>query len=409
MKRRICVVTGSRADYGHLECLMKEIQRDPDLTLQVAVTGMHLCEAFGQTWRQVEDDGFSIDAKVDMQLASDSPAGLAKSMGRALIGFADAFERLKPDIVVVLGDRFEMLPVAEAALVFGVPVAHVHGGEVTEGAFDDAIRHALTKLSNLHFVAAPEYARRVMQMGEPAERVFDFGAPGLDQVGRVPALDRSALERELGIELSTRSFLVTYHPVTLAPDGGLGGADELLAALDAFPEATVVFTGSNADPRGRAITRRFSAYADKNPARVRLFESLGSLRYLNLMRHADAVIGNSSSGIVEAPYLKKPSVNIGDRQKGRLRARSIIDCAPNREAIDAAIRRATGPEFREICQQTVSLYGAGDASRRIKDVLARVPLEGLVRKSFVDLPGMPAVQLKNDGRRAHHRGGRRQP
>jgi GDP/UDP-N,N'-diacetylbacillosamine 2-epimerase (hydrolysing) len=387
MKRRICVVSGSRADFGPLYWLMKEIQDDPALVLQVIVTGMHLSAEFGRTFTTVEDDGFEIDAKVEMLLSSDSPTGVAKSMGLGLIGFADAIERLRPDILVVLGDRFEILPVAQAALVAGVPVAHVHGGEVTEGAYDDSIRHAVTKLSHLHFVAAPEYARRVLQMGEAPERVFDVGAPGLDQVRRLPLLDRTALEQYLGMTLGTRSFLVTYHPVTLAPDGDLVGAEELLAALDAFPEATVILTGTNADTHGRAIMRRLAHYADANPARARLFDSLGSLHYLSLMRQVDAVIGNSSSGIVEAPFLKTPSVNIGERQKGRLRARSVIDCAGNQTAIERAIRKAIEPEFREICESTVSLYGAGDASRRIKDVLAQFPLEGLVRKAFVDLPG----------------------
>ncbi len=276
-----------------------------------------------------------------------------------------------------------------AALVAGVPIAHIHGGEVTEGAFDDAIRHALTKLAHLHFVAAPEYARRVRQMGEAAERVFEFGAPGLDRVRRLTLLDTATLERDLGVAIGELLFVVTYHPETMTPDGGLAGAEELLAALDAFPAATVIITGTNADTHGEAIMRRFAHYAETNADRVRMVESLGSARYLSLMKRADAVIGNSSSGIVEAPFLKAPTVNVGDRQKGRLRAKSIIDCAGNRADIANAIRKAIGPEFREVCRGTASVYGAGDASRRIKDVLARFPLEGLPRKSFVDLPGPP--------------------
>lgn len=390
MKRRVCVVTGSRADFGLLYWLMKEIQGDPALVLQVVVTGMHLSTEFGQTWRTVEEEGFAIDAKVEMLLSSDTPAGVAKSMGLGLIGFADVIERLRPDIVVILGDRFEMLPVAEAALVAGVPMAHIHGGEVTEGAFDDSIRHALTKLSHLHFVAAPEYARRVMQLGESPDRVFEFGAPGLDRVRRLPPLARSALEHDLGMKLGAPSFLVTYHPVTLAPHGDLAGADELLAALDAFPEATMILTGTNADTHGREIMRRFAVFAGANAARARLFDSLGSSRYLSLINQVDVVLGNSSSGIVEAPYMKTPTVNIGDRQRGRLRARSIIDCVADRSDIEKAIRKAISPEFREICRETVSLYGTGDSSRRIKDVLARIPLEGLIRKSFVDVPSPSA-------------------
>jgi UDP-hydrolysing UDP-N-acetyl-D-glucosamine 2-epimerase len=389
MKRRICVVTGSRADYGHLYWLMKEIQGDPAVDLQVVVTGMHLSAKFGRTYVAIEEDGFAIDAKVDMQLSGDTPACVAKSMGYGLIGFADVIERLRPDIVVVLGDRFEILPVAQAALVAGVPVAHIHGGEVTEGAFDDAIRHALTKLSHLHFVAAPEYARRVLQMGEAAERVFEFGAPGLDRVRRLTLLDRATLEQELGMALGDPLFLVTYHPETMVPDGGLAGAEEMLAALDAFPGATVILTGTNADTHGQAIMRRFAHYAEANADRVRLVESLGSVRHLSLMKHADAVIGNSSSGVVEAPFLKTPTVNVGERQKGRLRARSIVDCKGDRADIEKAIRKAISPEFREVCQGAVSLYGEGDASRRIKDVLVRFPLEGLARKAFVDLPGVP--------------------
>jgi UDP-hydrolysing UDP-N-acetyl-D-glucosamine 2-epimerase len=364
---------------------MKEIEGDPRLSLQVAVTGTHLRPEFGETWRQIADDGFVIDARIDMQISGDSPVEITQAMGRGLAGFADALDRLQPAVIVVLGDRYEMLPPAQAALIAGIPVAHIHGGEVTEGAFDDAIRHALTKLSHLHFVAAPDYARRVIQLGEPADRVFDYGAPGLDRLRRLAFMDREAIESDLGLKLGAVSFLASYHPVTLDPDGGLRGAAAMLEAFDAFPEATVVLTGTNADTHGRAIMKVLAAYAEANVGRVRLLQSLGSLRFLSLMKCVSALVGNSSSGIVEAPFLKVPSVNIGDRQKGRLRARSIVDCSPVRAEIEAALRKATSPEFRSVSAAAESRYGTGDASARIKDVLAHFPLQGLARKPFVDL------------------------
>lgn len=384
--RKICVVTGSRAEYGLLYWLMREIRDDPALTLQVAVTGMHLAPEFGSTWRVIEADGFTIDARVETQLASDTVVGMAKSTGLGVLGFADAFQRLQPDIVVVLGDRYEILAAAQAALLMDLPVAHLHGGELTEGAVDDAIRHALTKMSHLHFVAAAPYARRVLQMGEEAWRVHDFGAPGLDHVRRTPLLDRAGLANNLGIEFGDLNLLVTYHPATLGEVPAETAFAALAEALAAFPGARCVFTRANADAAGRAINARIDDYVAAHPGSAWVFSSLGQMRYLSLLGEVDAIVGNSSSGLIEAPLLGTATVNIGPRQDGRLRAPSVIDCGERPEAIRAALQRALGPAHRAVCERRESVYGHGCSAERIKDVLAGVDLGRLRRKHFQDLP-----------------------
>jgi len=381
--RKICVVTGSRAEYGLLYWLMKEILADADLCLQVAATGMHLSPEFGLTYRQIEEDGFVIDAKVEMLLSSDAPAGIAKSIGLGTIGFADALGRLEPDLMVVLGDRFEILAAVQAAMVMGVPIAHIHGGEITEGAVDESIRHGITKLAQWHFVAAEPYRKRVVQMGEDPARVFNFGAPGLDALTRTDWLARAELEAELGLCLGSPLFLVTYHPVTLAHESPEIPMEELLAALEQFPEAAIVFTYPNADAGGRCLIECIDRFVAQNPNRAKAFVSLGQRRYLSLMREADVVVGNSSSGLIEAPVLKKATVNIGDRQKGRLKASSVIDAAERRDAIAEALRRALSDEFRAALPLARSLYGQGDASRRIREQL-KAPLPE-ARKHFFDI------------------------
>lgn len=385
MKRKICVVTGGRAEYGLLYWLMKEIRADEALELQVAVTGMHLSPEFGLTVREIEKDGLPIAARVEMLLSSDSAVGITKSMGLGLIGFADAFERLRPDLILVLGDRFEILAAVQAALFARIPVGHIHGGELTEGAADESIRHALTKLSHLHFVAAESYRRRVIQLGEQPERVFLTGAPGLDQVTRTPLLTRAELAASLGMDLNRPTFLVTYHPATLgdiAPEAAFG---ELLAALEAFPEASVIFTRPNADTHGRPLNELMDAWVAAHPERAKAFTSLGQLRYLSAVKWADCVVGNSSSGLTETPLLKCPTVNIGNRQGGRLKAPSVLDCGERREEIEATLRRALSAGHRAVCDQGISLYGHGDASRRIVEILRTTSLEGLTVKPFHDL------------------------
>lgn len=383
MKRKICVVTGSRAEYGLLYWLLKEIDSDPDLELQTLVCGMHLSPEFGLTYQQIEADGFEITAKVDMLLSADSPVGVAKSMGVGLIGFADALDHLKPDILVILGDRFEIMAVAMAAMVAKVPVAHISGGEVTEGALDESIRHAITKIAQWHFVAAEPYRKRVIQLGENPKNVFNFGAPGLDYLEHIEWLNRDSLEVDLGIKLEAPVLLVTYHPATLGRERPLAAMEELLAALDECSEAKIIFTHPNADTGGRSLINRIESWVENNKQRARAFASLGQQRYLSLMREADVIVGNSSSGITEAPLLKKATVNIGDRQKGRLKAMSIIDAVENRLDISKAIRSALSEEFREKLPVTNSLYGWGGVSKRIKDTLKSIEKENI--KIFFDI------------------------
>jgi len=383
-RRRICVVTGTRAEYGLLVGLMREIQKDPDLILQVIATGMHLSPEFGLTYRQIEVDDFTIDAKVEMLLSSDSTVGITKSMGLGVMGFADPLDRLKPDVMVVLGDRFEILAAVQAALIARVPVAHIHGGETTEGAFDEGIRHAITKMSHWHFVAAEAYRRRVVQMGEPPHRVFNFGSPGLDQIAELDWLDRDALGALLDLPEAERLFLVTYHPVTLDQRSPEQAMQQLLCALESFPEAGVVFTYPNADTGGRALIEAIDRFVSLHPERARAFASLGSRRYLSLMRYADVVIGNSSSGLIETPFLKTATVNVGDRQKGRLKASSVIDASETAGDIARAIGVALSPSFRSTLDNTVSLYGHGRTGASIKTVLKTAELS--VRKPFFDIP-----------------------
>lgn len=384
-RRRICVVTGSRAEYGLLYWLMKEIDEDPELELQLIATGTHLSPEFGLSYKVIENDGFSINEKLEILLSSDTGTGMAKSLGLAVIGFADAFQRLQPDMLVLLGDRYEIMAAAQAAMLARIPIGHISGGEETEGVVDEAIRHSLTKMSHLHFVAAETYRKRVIQLGEDPRRVFNFGDPALDNIKRLPFLSREELERQLGFELGKLNFLVTYHPVTLDTNSGEDGIRELLAALDHFPEARIIMTRPNADAGGLTINRIIEEYVRARKERVLFRACLGQLRYLSAMKHCQLVIGNSSSGIVEAPVLKVATVNIGDRQEGRLKAVSIIDCRENRWDITAAIDRALSAEFQQQLEGVQSLYGDGDASRRIKEELKHVNLEGILRKKFYDV------------------------
>lgn len=383
MKKRISVFTGTRAEYGLLYWLMKDIQASEKLTLQVIVSGMHLSPEFGETWRQVEADGFPVDAKVEMLLSSDTPVGVVKSMGLGAIGFADALDRLRPDILVVLGDRFEALAIVQAALIMRIPVAHLHGGELTEGAYDDAIRHAITKMASLHFTSTEAYRRRVMQMGEAPASVFNVGAVGLDHLLRTPAMDPEALSGSLGFVLCKPYFLVTYHPVTQAEEAPEASFQALLAALDAFPDHQVILTYPNADNGGRVIIPLLEDYARARPGRVLAIPSLGFRRYLSALVGASAMIGNSSSGIIEAPAFGIPTVNIGVRQLGRLAAESVVHCAPDAASIEAAILRALDPGFAAHCRTVSNPYGQGNAARQIVHVLEQQTPSG--SKHFHDL------------------------
>ena len=384
-RRKVCVVTGSRADYGILYWLMRDIDDDPAMELQLVVTGTHLEARFGMTVELIERDGLAIRERVPMALEGDSRAAVARSMGRVTMGMADALDRLRPDILVLLGDRYEILATAQAGLILGIPIAHIHGGEITAGAFDDSIRHAVTKMAHLHFTAAEPYRRRVVQLGERPDRVFAVGAPGLDNVCRLPLLERGDLEREIGRSLGAAYFLVTYHPVTVSRSSDVQVADALVDALGMFPEHHVLFTGVNADPGHDRIAGRFATFAETEPDRVFVYASLGQRTYLSALMHASAVIGNSSSGLIEAPALKVPTVNIGPRQAGRLRSTSVIDCGEDRDEIRAAIERALSAAFRRTLDGATSPYGEPGASRRIKETLRTIDLDGLLDKGFHDI------------------------
>jgi UDP-hydrolysing UDP-N-acetyl-D-glucosamine 2-epimerase len=391
-KRTVCVVTGSRAEYGLLYWLMHEILEHPRLNLQIVATGMHLSPAFGLTYRQIESDGFVIDAKVDLQMSGDSPQEVTRSVGIGMIGFGETFERLRPDVLVLLGDRFELLAASTAAMIAGIPIAHIHGGEITEGAIDDAIRHAITKMSQLHFVAAAPYRDRVIQLGEAPERVFVVGGAGLDNIERLQLLSRDELSRQLDFDLTEPYFLVTYHPVTLASSDDPAILSALLAALDAQYDCKIVITGVNADPGHASVARLIANFAKDRADRVLLVQTLGQIGYLSAAKYCIAVVGNSSSGLVEAPALHVPTVNIGLRQSGRLRAKSVIDCAETKEDIENALLKTRSVAFREICSVVENPYGESGAAERITNTLATVALESLRRKQFYDLPFTEVMQ-----------------
>jgi len=385
LPRKICVVTGSRAEFGLLRWLMREIAAEPLAQLQVIATGMHLAPEFGMTLHEITSEGFTVDDQIESQLASDTHVGMVKSLGLGLIGFADSFKRLTPDIVVVLGDRYEILAAAQAASLMGIPVAHLYGGEVTEGAVDDWIRHSITKASWWHFVATEKYRQRVIQLGEAPGRVFNVGAPGLDSLTGLQLLDRAALETELQLPLKSPLFLATYHPATLGDEPPEESIAKVLSAFDEFPQATVVLTRPNADAGSRGIAKIIDRWTEENTHRARCFTSLGQVRYLSLMKIADLVIGNSSSGIIEAPAMKVATVNIGPRQNGRLMASSILHCSEETSDIVAAIQTALSCGFQSGLPATVSAYGHSGASSKIKRLLLSESLPPNLRKVFHDV------------------------
>lgn len=385
MSRKICVVTGTRAEFGLLRWLMQEIQHEPELQLQVLATGMHLSPEFGLTYREIEQAGFVINAKVEMLLSADTATAVTKSMGLGLISYADAYERLAPDLIVVLGDRFEIFAATAAALIAGIPVAHLHGGETTEGAFDEAIRHSITKMSHLHFVAAEEYRRRVIQLGEQPERVFLVGGLGIDAIKRIKLIDRVALEESLGFKFGPRNLLITFHPVTL--EGQISSGQqmaELLAALGELDDTHLLFTMPNADTGARELAAMVNQFAATRQ-NVRVYTSLGQLRYLSCMKYVDAVFGNSSSGLAEAPSMGIATINIGDRQKGRLSASSVINCEPTQQSISEALSTVFDPSFRSTLTSTKNPYGSGGASEKIAKIIKNHDLKNLLKKSFFNL------------------------
>lgn len=390
MTRKICVVTGTRAEFGLLRWLMQEIQHEPELELQVLATGMHLSPEYGLTYLEIEQAGFVINAKVEMLLSADTATAVTKSMGLGLISYADVYERLAPDLIVVLGDRFEIFAATAAALIAGIPVAHLHGGETTEGAFDEAIRHSITKMSHLHFVAAEEYRRRVIQLGEQPERVFLVGGLGIDAIKRIRLLDRVALEESLGFKFGPRNLLITFHPVTL--EGQISSGQqmaELLAALGELDDTHLLFTMPNADTGSRELAAMVNQFAATRQ-NVSVYTSLGQLRYLSCMKYVDAVVGNSSSGLAEAPSMGIATINIGDRQKGRLSASSVINCEPTQQSISEALSTVFDSSFRSTLTGTENPYGSGGASEKIAKIIKNHDLKNLLKKSFFNLD-IPAL------------------
>ncbi|MGR5455949.1 UDP-N-acetylglucosamine 2-epimerase [Vibrio alfacsensis] len=381
--KKVAVFTGTRAEYGLLFWLLKDIQNDPELQLQLLVSGMHLSPEFGETYQQIERDGFSIDEKIEILLSSDSAVGTAKSMGLGVLGFADALSRLQPDVLVILGDRFEALAAAQTAMIMRIPILHLHGGESTEGAYDDAIRHAITKLSYLHGTSTEEYRQRVIQLGEAPERVKNVGAIGLDHLKRASFMDTQELSDSLGFSLDKPYFLVTYHPVTLGEEAPETSFQALLDALDAFPEHQVILTYPNADDGGRRIIPMLEEYARQNPQRVFAIPSLGQVRYLSAVKYAAAVIGNSSSGIIEVPAFDVPTVDIGARQKGRLTAKSVLHCEPDQASICDAIQQAVAHTYKQNGEVIENPYGQGDTSGQVIEMIKSLQFER--SKAFYDL------------------------
>ncbi|ENQ8055011.1 UDP-N-acetylglucosamine 2-epimerase (hydrolyzing) [Vibrio parahaemolyticus] len=383
-QKKVAVFTGTRAEYGLLYWLLKDIQDDPELKLQLLVSGMHLSPEFGETYHQIEQDGFVIDEKIEILLSSDSAVGTAKSMGLGVLGFADALSRLKPDILVILGDRFEALAAAQTAMILRIPIVHLHGGEITEGAYDDAIRHAITKLSYLHATSTEDYRQRVIQLGESPDRVKNVGAIGLDHLKRATFMTVDELATSLAFNLTQPFFVVTYHPVTLGDEKPEASFQALLGALDEFPNHQVILTYPNADDGGRLIIPILEQYAQANPQRVLAIPSLGQVRYLSAVKYADAVIGNSSSGIIEVPAFDVPTVNIGSRQKGRLAAKSVLNCKPDQIDISASIRAAVQRAYKKDSNEVVlNPYGEGNTSGQVIDMIKTLRFEP--SKAFFDL------------------------
>lgn len=382
--RKIAIITGTRAEFGLLRPLVKEVDEHEQLQLQLIVTAMHLSPEFGNTVKEIERAGYMPDKNVECLLSSDTAVGVTKSMGLAMIGFADAFDELSPDIIVILGDRSEMLAAASAAMIANIPIAHIHGGETTEGAYDEGIRHAITKMSYLHFASTEIYRKRIIQLGEDPERVFNVGAIGLDSINSLELQSKEDFEKAIDFKLGKRNILITYHPVTLENNSSKKQFQEILNALRPLRETKLIFTHANSDKNGRIINQMIEDYVNHNQETAVAFQSLGQLRYLSALKHVDAVLGNSSSGIVEVPYFSIPTVNIGDRQKGRVRAESVIEAEPTAESIELALEKAFDSSFREKIKDQQQIYGAGRSVEKIINVIANQSLDYL-KKPFYDI------------------------
>lgn len=383
---KICIFTGTRAEYGLLEPLIEELKKEKDFELQLLITGMHLSPEFGLTYKEINTEGISKIEKVEILLSSDTPVSICKSMGLGMISFSEALERLKPDLFVGLGDRFELFSAVASCQVLGIPVAHIHGGEETVGAIDNAFRHSITKMSYLHFVSTEKYRKRVIQLGEDPKRVFNVGAIGLDNIKRLELLSKEDLEKQLNFKIVSPTLLVTYHPETIE-NKAEKDFGEILKALSFIRNLRVIFTKPNADTYGRIIIKMIDDFVEKNPERSCSFVSLGQLKYLSLMKYVDGILGNSSSGIIEAPSFKIGTVNIGERQKGRIKARSVIDCPPNSREIISAIRKILNKKFRDSLKNLKNPYEPKNgemASKKIKEILLGFKIRE-IKKNFYDL------------------------
>ena len=382
--RKICVVTSTRAEYGLLYWLLKEIEADSELKLQLIVTGMHLSPEFGLTYKEIEKE-FKIDKKIEILSGSHTSLDICAEMARVYEKFASALAELKPDILVLLGDRYEIFGVAGVASIMQIPIAHIHGGETTQGAFDEAFRHSITKMSHIHFAATNEYANRIIQLGEDPSRVFNVGGPGIENIKKLNLLNKDEFEKSIKFKLAKKNILITFHPVTLENSSAREQFNELLNALDELEETNFIFTKANSDTDGDVINKMIDEYVSENPQKAVAFASLGQLRYLSAIKFVDIVLGNSSSALLEVPSFKKATINIGDRQKGRARASSVIDVRPVKEEILAAIKIAYSKEFEQTLKDTINPYDGGNPSKKMVKILKEIKLDGILKKKFYDI------------------------
>ena len=382
--RKICVVTSTRAEYGLLYWLLKEIKADSELKLQLIVTGMHLSPEFGLTYKEIEKE-FKIDKKIEILSSSHTSLDICAEMSRVYEKFAPALAELKPDILVLLGDRYEIFGVAGVASIMQIPIAHIHGGETTQGAFDEAFRHSITKMSHIHFAATNEYANRIIQLGEEPSRVFNVGGPGIENIKKLHLLSKEEFEKSIDFRLAKKNILITFHPATLENSSAREQFGEILKALYELEETNFIFTKANSDTDGDVINKMIDEYVSENSQKAVAFASLGQLRYLSAIKFVDIVLGNSSSGLLEVPSFKKATINIGDRQKGRARASSVIDVRPVKEEILAAIKRAYSKEFEQTLKDAINPYDGGNPSKKMVKILKEIKLEGILKKKFYDI------------------------
>ncbi len=382
--KKITLITGSRADYGLLRSVIEGIEKSNKLKLSLIVTGMHLSNEFGLTISEIEKDGFPINKKIEMLVGSDTPSAITKSIGLGMIGFADAFKEIETDLLLVLGDRYEILSAVTSALISRIPVAHLHGGELSEGSIDESIRHSITKMSHLHFVSNEIHRKRVIQLGEQPSSVFTVGALGIDNILQTKLYNKEEIETELNFKFKKQNLLITYHPVTLEKDNSEYQINELIKVLSTFKDTGFIFTMPNSDTNGRIITTKIKDFVKSNSNAV-LFANLGQKKYLSCIKYVDAVIGNSSSGLIEVPTFHKPTVNIGDRQKGRIRAKTVIDCSDDCNSIKDALTKALSKKYFLSIQGASNPYGNGGSSQKIINIIERFNLENLIKKDFYDL------------------------